>query len=171
MSKYSQYNNINIYDPITPMKYVGWEYTEPGGGDAYKYLFLDSTIRTISQKISELLEGVDFKGRTIIYPDERIREVISQVFNNSKRPDIGSIMSKDIIPEEQIRDDIRFILNQSIEIITKTIRTEMEMIKNNQKLSIWDSVYGDFNKKGLRAHPPIKILKNTPQLMAFNMNY
>ena len=23
------------------MKYVGWEYTEPGGGDAYKYLFLD----------------------------------------------------------------------------------------------------------------------------------
>lgn len=164
-------DNCNFHDPITPMKYIGWWQTEKALGDAYKYLFQDCTIKMMSNKISQLLEGVDPQGRKIVYPDERIREVVSQVFNNSKRPDIGAIKSKDIIPEEQVRNDVRFIINQSIGIITKTIRTEIGMAENNKKLSIWNTVYGDFNEKGLRAHPPIKILKNTPQLMAFNMNY
>ena len=164
-------DGCDFYDPITPMKYVGWWQTEKALGNAYKYLFKSSTIKMMSNKISQLLEGVDPQGRKIVYPDERIREVVSQVFNDSKRPDIGDIRSKDIIPEKQVRDDIRFIINQSIGIITKTIRTEIGMAENNKKLSIWNTIYGDFNEKGLRAHPPIKILKNTPQLMAFNMNY
>ena len=171
MSDYTMIDGCDFYDPITPMKYVGWGETEKALGNAYKYIFKNSTIRTVSNKISELLEGVDPQGRKIVYPDERIREVISQVFNNSKRPNIGDIRSKDVIPEELIRDDIRFIINQSIGIITKTIRTEIGMAENNKSLSIWNTVYGDFNEKGLRAHPPLKILKNTPQLMAFNMNY
>tara|TARA_B100000686_G_scaffold354994_1_gene468815 strand:- start:7907 stop:8422 length:516 start_codon:yes stop_codon:yes gene_type:complete len=161
----------NFVDPITPMRFVGWEQTQEALGEAYKYLFADSTIKAVSQKITQLLEGADEKGRKIIYADERIREMISQIFNNSKRPNIGAIKSKDIIPQEQVRDDIRWIINQTIEIITKTIRTELDMIKNNKKLSIWDSVYGDFNRKGLRAHPIIKIRKKHPQYMAFNMNY
>jgi len=45
------------------------------------------------------------------------------------------------------------------------------MTENNKKLSIWNSVYGEFNEKGLRAHPPIKIRKKRPQRMMFNMNY
>ena len=171
MADYTLLGDCNFHDPITPMKYVGWWQTEKALGNAYKYLFEDCTIKTMSNKISQLLEGVDPQGRKIVYPNERIREVVSQVFNNSKRPDIGDIRSKDIIPEEQIRNDVRFIINQSIGIITKTIRTEIGMAENNKKLSIWNTVYGDFNEKGLRAHPPIKILKNTPQLMAFNMNY
>ena len=31
--------------------------------------------------------------------------------------------------------------------------------------------YGDFNKEGLRAYPPIKLRNKHPQYMAFNMNY
>ena len=45
------------------------------------------------------------------------------------------------------------------------------MIEENHKLSVWNTIYGEFNEKGLRAHPPIKIRKKHPQYMAFNMNY
>ena len=41
----------------------------------------------------------------------------------------------------------------------------------NNTLDIWNTVYGDFNKAGLRAHPKIKLREKHPQYMAFNMNY
>ena len=161
---------MNCGDPMNSRRFVGWDQTANALGEPYKYLFEQKTIDTISTKISQLLDGVVPETK-IVYPDIRIREVIGQIFYNSKRPDIGSIASKDIIPNEQARNDIRFIIAQTIEIITKTLRTELEMIENNKKLSIWNSVYGDFNEKGLRAHPPIKIRHKRPQPMMFNMNY
>ena len=161
---------MNCEDPINSMRFVGWDYTTKALGTPYEYLFNQQTITTVSTKISQILEGV-IPGKKIVYPDERIREVIGQIFYNSKRPNIGDIASKDIIPHEQARNDIRFIIAQTIEIITKTLRTEIEMTENNKKLSIWNSVYGEFNEKGLRAHPPIKIRKKRPQRMMFNMNY
>ena len=45
------------------------------------------------------------------------------------------------------------------------------MIEANKKLTIWNTVYGDFNKEGLRGHSQIKIREKHPQYMAFNMNY
>ena len=38
--------------------------------------------------------------------------------------------------------------------------------------NIWTgTLYGDFNKAGLRRHPKIKLRERHPQYMAFNMNY
>ena len=51
------------------------------------------------------------------------------------------------------------------------IKNDFGMEAANKKLSIWDSVLGDFNEKGLRGHDIIKIKKNRPQPMMFNMNY
>ena len=45
------------------------------------------------------------------------------------------------------------------------------MEENNKKLSIWTTVYGDFNAHGLRQHPPIKIRKKRPDPFQFHMRY
>ena len=45
------------------------------------------------------------------------------------------------------------------------------MEQQNEKLSPWVQVYGDFSEHQLRSHPPIKILEKRPSTMQFNMNY
>jgi hypothetical protein len=93
------------------------------------------------------------------------------MYQNSTRPNIGDIYTKDTIPLDQSRNDIREINNQTINVIVCAIRDEVDTIENNKKYSIWSSLYGDFNKHSLRAHPPIKIRRRNPQRFAFNMNY
>jgi len=56
-------------------------------------------------------------------------------------------------------------------IIISQIKNQTEMEEQNKKLTVWSTLLGDFNKEGLRSHPPIKIRRNHPQYMAFNMNY
>ena len=58
-----------------------------------------------------------------------------------------------------------------IQSITSQIKDQYEMTECNNSLDIWNQVYGDFNKAGLRAHPKIKLREKHPQYMAFNMNY
>ena len=161
----------NNLDPINTQRFVGWKDTVEALGETYKYLFLPKTISMISEKITQHLEGVDKDGRNIIYPDKYIRQILGLIFYQFQRPNIGDIRTKDIIPPNQPRDDLNFIINQTISFIVKSIRIELEMVQNNKKLSIWDSVLGDFNRKGLRAHPILKIRKKRPQPMMFNMNY
>ena len=48
---------------------------------------------------------------------------------------------------------------------------EYEIEENNKKLTIWSTLYGDFNREGLRAHPPIKIRNRRIDQMSINMNY
>ena len=158
-------------DPMNSQRYVGWEYTEQALGAPYQYLFEPNTIKTISSRITHLLQGVDPSGRNIVYPDHQIKEIMGKVLTYFQRPGIGGIYTKDIIPNATPRNDVDFIINQSISIIVNGLKTQMEMESNNKKLSIWDSVLGDFNEKGLRAHPVLKIKKNRPQPMMFNMNY
>jgi hypothetical protein len=93
------------------------------------------------------------------------------VYRFGTRTDIGAIYSKDTIPNIEERNDIRNFINQTITIVVSAIRDEIEMTENNKKLSIWDTVLGDFYSQGLRQHPPIKLRNKHPQYMAFNMNY
>ena len=59
---------------------------------------------------------------------------------------------------------ITFNLNQ--------LKNTIEIEQCNNKLDIWNgTLYGDFNKAGLRRHPKIKLRERHPQYMAFNMNY
>ena len=150
--------------------FVGWEQTIEGN-EKVAFIFSQKNINYLSQTITEALRGVDPEGRDIIIPDDKICNVLNSVFRDGTRPNIGDIYTRYIIPPIQTRNDIMDINNQTIAIIVDYIKNEIGMTENNKKLTVWNSLYGDFNEAGLRAHPTIKIRKRHPQYMAFNMNY
>jgi hypothetical protein len=126
---------------------------------------------SISKAITKLLEGVDPQNRPIIVSNENIASVMSNVYRFGTRTNIGDIYSRFIIPQEQARNDMRTIVNQTINIIVSNIKNQTGMEEANKKLTVWTTLLGDFNKEGLRAHAPIKLRRKHPQYMAFNMNY
>lgn len=150
--------------------FVGWEQTVDGN-EKVAFIFSKQNIDYLSKTITEALRGVDPEGRDILIPDDKICNVLNSVFRNSSRPNVGDIYTRYIIPPIESRNDILEINNQTIGIIVDYIKNEVGMAENNKKLTIWNSLYGEFNEAGLRAHPTIKIRKRHPQYMAFNMNY
>ena len=140
------------------MRYVGWK------EDNYciKKYFSKETIRTISKKITELLQGVDPEGRPIIVPDDKICHMMSQIYD-SYRPPTGDIYGRYNVPTGEPLNYVQSMIDQVIEVITNDVRNNLEMEENNRKLSVWTTVYGDgINEHGLRQTPPIKVRdKNT----------
>lgn len=168
------------------MRYVGWFATSDmcsgdqslfnqekyqDGSPCYECLFTCETLEKISKKITQLLEGVDSKGRNIVVPLDKIAHVVSQVYQ-SQNPIVGDIYSRYIISGiESVRNDIRQIIDRTISIIVTTIKDEFEVTENNNKLTIWTTLLGDDNAHGLRAHAPIKLKNRGPDRHQFNMNY
>lgn len=148
------------------MRYVGWRINN---ACAAKY-FSPPTVKLISQKITQLLQGVDPKGRPIVVPAQTICNIMSNVWYNF-RPEIGDIYSRYIIPTNQQQSKVQNMIDQVIEIITSQVRTELGMIECNSKLTKWTTVLGTFNEHGLTQVPPIKVLHKRPNPMEFNMNY
>jgi hypothetical protein len=148
------------------MRYVGWE----GNEQIDKYFSLD-TRKTISRKVTELTMGVDPNNKPIVVPDSTICNVLSQIYD-AFRPATGDIYSRYIVPAgtgcASYTEDM---IQQTIEILVEDIRTNIGMEENNKKLTVWTSVYGDFNAHGLRQHPPIKTLHKRPNPMEFHMRY
>jgi hypothetical protein len=133
-----------------------------------RYLFNVDTVKTISQEITRLLTGV-VPNRQIIVSDENIVNVLSftkQNFNYSS----GDIYSRYIIPYSN-NNIIDSIINTTIESIVNNVRTEYGMIQNNEKLTVWTRVLGDFNEHGIRSHSGIKLNNKRAPSMLFNMNY
>ena len=152
------------------MRHVGWEQSNQNQG--IEYLFCPSTITMISEKITELLEGVEKDGKTIIVTDNVICNVLSSILANENNPgNIGDIYSRYIIPGESPGYATTNIIDRTIEVIVSYIKNEEGMIETNQSLSIWNSIRGEQNKLGLMAHSKIKLQEKHPQHMAFNMNY
>ena len=148
-------------------KHVGYQH------DKYlmKNFFSIDTVNTISYKITELLQGVNKNNRPIIVPKKTICNIMSEIFN-SYQPPTGDIYSRyNVHSGINSTNYIQNMIDQVIEIITSDVRNNLEMEENNKKLSIWTTVYGDFNNHQLRQHPPIKIRKKRPSSFQFNMNY
>jgi hypothetical protein len=152
------------------LAHVGWDYTA-GDSSVLNYLFSTSTLELLSAQISNALRGVDPQGRRIIVPHDKIANVLSSVYSFGTRTNIGDIYTHDTMPSIENRNDVRNILNQTMNIIVSAIKDEIEITEQNKKLSVWTTVLGDFNDHGLRAYAPIKIRERHPQYMAFNMNY
>jgi hypothetical protein len=148
--------------------YIG--YNPQNQSANYETLWNDETLKLIQSKITDLLQGVDKNGRPIIVPTKTIASVMTNV-SQSSRPNIGSIYSTYIQESKPTRNDSRDIISRTIETIVSQIRNEYETIENNQKLSIWSTLYGDFNKEGLRQHPEIKLNNRKYQPMLFQMRY
>lgn len=164
-------------------KYLSMSYEKSGNDGYIKHvgyygqtnyvidkLFSPHTIKIISQKITQLLAGVEPNNRPIVVPDKTINHVMSEVVD-SYTPRTGDIYSRYNIPSGQTDDGFNEIINQTIEIITEAIKTDYGIRENNSKLTKWTTVLGNFNEHGIRAHPILKIKKKRPTPMQFNMNY
>ena len=150
------------------MKYVGYPQSDD---HQHAWLFEPSTLKMISQKITELLQGVESTGRDIVVTERVICNVLSTLTINQNPLNIGDIYTVDIIPTPEGRKDLQAYTNMTIALIVNAIKNEYGITECNKKLSIWTTILGDFNKHGLRSHSPIKLRKKTPQRMMFNMNY
>ena len=148
------------------IRYAGWDETNP----AVKRLYSPETIKLISRKVTELTLGVDPKNRPILVPDNRICEVLDGIYSNY-RPTVGDIHTRYILPNNAQQDQIASVIDQTIEMIVSNIRNQIGMEGQNQKLSAWIQLYGDFNAGGLRQFPPIKLKEKRASTMQFNMNY
>jgi hypothetical protein len=149
------------------IKHVG--YSESNACIA-KY-FDPNTVDIISYKVTELLQGVDPQNRPIVVPKPIICSVMNSIYE-SYRPPVGDIYSRYIIPTGTSSESyVQNMIDQVIEVITSDVRNNMEMAENNSKLSVWTTVYGDFNEHQLRQHAPIKVRNKRPTPLQFNMNY
>jgi hypothetical protein len=168
--EYAEFIDVDLEESINDnyTRHVGYKDTD----NLLQTRFYNiNVVNTISQKLTQLLQGVDPQNRPIIIPDKSISNIMDSVYQNY-RPQTGDIFSRYIIPTGLNSDDyIQDMIDQTIEIIYSDVKNNLEMEANNKKLSVWTTVLGNFNDNGLRSHAPIKVLNKHPQYCAFFENY
>ena len=137
-----------------------------------KELFSLKNVSLISRKVTELLQGVDPKGRDIVIPNETISNVMSQIQLNTIPKNTGDIYTRYIIPSGEDTDPMwGYIINKTIEVIVNDVKVNLGMEECNRKLTIWSSVLGNFNTHGLMPHSDIKLNDRRFRSRQTNMNY
>jgi len=139
-----------------------------------KILFTAEVFKKISSIVTDLLQGVHPEGNPIVVSNRVIGHMLSTVYSQERTNTSHgrNIYSKYIIPSNLTNYNVlSTIIDKTINSLTEYIKNEYEMIETNKKLNVWDSVLGDSNRHGLRAHPPIKTRERRVGPMMFNMNY
>jgi hypothetical protein len=157
-------------DRLDLNQFVGWD-TITDWNPLTQKLFTKTTVHVIQQKVADYLTGVDANGRRII-PSERV--VITALFGifREHAPRTGDIYGRYLVVDDSKRDDYAYIVDKTISLLVQGIRDDLGMAEQNQKLTIWTTVLGDFNEHGLRQHPPLKINNGKrPDPMLFHMRY
>lgn len=153
-------------------KYVGWSTTR---GALEKKFFSPETVKFISSQVTQGLKCLREDKRPIIVTEEVIANAMSSVytgyFGNSMGHINGDIFTIFQIPAEEPRDDYKGLILTTLNFIISQIRDEYQMQVNNEKLTIWTTLLGDFNEHGLRQHPIIKLNNKNINKVRFNMNY
>jgi hypothetical protein len=194
MSRYSKFNSLNDYKNLSKMitnsskddlsnlltpsdnntnkdnVYIDYfQQTQFVGSNSEDNMYIheffsQNVVNFISNKCTQLLDGVDEKGREILVPDKRIFEVMNTVYSSYNYPmGFDATISKEKYIQNMIGDTIARIVYD--------VKNTLQYEQCTNKYTIWTSVYGDFNKEKLRQHAPIKILKNRPNSFQFNMKY
>ena len=110
-------------------------------------------IHRLSKHITHNLRNLDELNRPIVYPDNRIIDVLTKLeYNNEK-----------VSPEE--------IDSMVVKLVCDTIRNEVETIRYNNSLDKFDTIFGDFNKHGLSRTSQIKVRNKRPTPMMFHLRY
>lgn len=135
-----------------------------------KYLFSDKNIELVQSKLYELLKCMRKDGRPVIVTKRVIADALSEIQENMS-PQLADIYSVFNIPQDQLRDDILKINNMTIEFIYTQLKTEYEMEENNKNLTVWTTLYGDFNEHGLRQYSQLRLNHKPINKFRFNMNY
>jgi len=147
------------------------QYRNVLGQGVLEYVFTKDNIQLIQRKTTELLRGVHHEGKAIIVTEKVIIAALDSVIQDYV-PNIGAIhSSRYVVGDEPIVFYARDVIDRTINFIVQSVRNEYDVIKANFDLSVWDSIRGDFNRKGLMPHSKIKLRKNRPDPMQFNMNY
>lgn len=133
------------------------------------YYFNDGMVCNIQNYLAEALRPYEKEKRKVIVSKEIIITVMQKIISD-RIPTVGNIYTHTVMPTLSNTDTMD-VVNRTIQVIYTNLKNEMEMEMTNSKLSVWSTLYGEFNKEGLRSHPPVKIRKNKPQSMLFNMNY
>ena len=148
------------------LKYIGWDQTFKANKNI-QMLVHPENLKRYQARITHILKGVHPEGRPIVVPIDTIEHVIFKCYE-AHRPQVGSIYSRYI--QKSDRSDIELIIEDAISRIVNQIKTEYGTIKNNNSLTIWTTLYGDFNQNGLRAHSSIKV-RNTGNRGQIHMRY
>jgi len=166
-------SNVNIekrYDRRVDFnQFVGWD-QQASWNILLDKLFSEYTIKLIQNKTAYYLDGVDKKGRRIM-PSENVVETALLGIFKDYRPRTGDIYGKYSVVNPNDRDDYNYIVDMTISFLVREIRNDIEMSQNNEKLTIWTTLLGDFNEHGLRQYPPIKLRNKRPDPMLFHMRY
>lgn len=163
---------MEIYNPQSDenyYRYVGWQESNY----CIKNFFSKQTLKLISTKVTELLDGVDPNGKRIIVPDDIISHVMSSVYHNFT-PATGDIYGRYNVPTNEPDDNYyNIMIDQTIQVLVSNVKNNIEMDENNKKLTIWTTVLGDFNNHKLRQHAPIKVRERNTNFrgMVSFMNY
>jgi hypothetical protein len=163
---------VNEYDELLDMnqfQYVGWD-SVSSWNSLTRRLFTKRSVYLVQNKTSEYLNGVDPLGRKIIPSEKMVTSALYNVFADHI-PQTGDIYGRYTIRDDSNRDDYSYIIDKTISLLVGSIRTEMGMQEQNEKLTIWTTVLGDFNEHGLRQTPPIKLRHKRPDTMLFHMKY
>ena len=149
------------------LSHVGWNSDIDCKVNCYNDLFKQPTVNYISSTVTKYLRPMR-KEPTVVC-DQEIRGMITSVFNIEAGGDMPGIYTKDTfnLPANHYKRIVDIV----IQSITSQIKNQYEMQECNNSLDIWNQLYGDFNKAGLRQHPKIKLRERHPQYMMFNMNY
>jgi hypothetical protein len=145
---------------------VGWEVISENNL-GYRIFFSKENMDRLSNIISTKLAKAGF--RMIVTP-RVIGGVMSDILRKNT-PEIGDIYTRYTIPSQVQRNDVANLNERVVNTIVSTIINEEEAKKWNESLSVWDTVYGDFNRKGLRAHSIIRKRESDYMKGQFNLNY
>ena len=154
---------------MSQFQYVGWD-SVASWNSLTNRLFSKRTMNVIREKTSEYLVGVDPLGRKIIPSDNVMVNALYSVFRDHI-PQTGDIYGRYSIRDDLTRNDYSYIVDKTISLLVNGIRTDLEMQEQNEKLTIWTTVLGEFNEHGLRSTPPIKLRHKRPDPILFHMKY
>lgn len=149
------------------LRYVGWSVSEQPFDRKF---FSKETVEIIKRKTTDLLKCLRSDKRPIIVTDRVIGHMMSQIYS-TYRPQLGNMYTMLTITAAEPRDDMKTLIDLTVEAIYRTIATETQMEENNKRLTVWTSVLGDFNEHGLRQYTTIKTVKDNINKVRFNMNY
>lgn len=163
-------NYLDSSENLSYNAYVGWKETS-SGNIGLETLFSVENLKAVQTTLDHVLKDLHPQGKRIVVTIPQIANVMSNIYENTLPGQIAGIYTKSVIPPAHPRNDIQEINQRTVQAIYNLLSTQFEVETNNKKLSIWNTVLGDFNENGLRAHPPIKTRNKHAQRMAFHMRY
>ena len=141
-------------------KYIGWDIAMDNNN--IRELWKQDTLVKCQKIIAERSRQYHPEGLATIASLDNIGSVLFQCYE-ANQPHVGDIYSRYIMDATELqRNDLRQIIESTINIFLNHIKTQYGMIECNNSLTIWNALRGDFNEHGLRSHSTIKLNKKRP---------